>query len=323
MGTNWTQKLITLSVLLGTSPGTNQPPALNTGGTGISVGLNTNTISGLRTSVRIRDSGYFIETATVKVWGLTPSQQNQYNTLGMVYNIMPRNTLTISAGDAVNGMSAVTSGTIFDASPDYRAMPDVPFTFECNSILASAIAPAPAASFSGTVSVASVLAGMARQIKLGFQNAGVSATLTNAYYPGTIKQQIEAVCEHAGVSPAIISGTLWIWPRGGSRGAAGLTTPIVSPATGMIGYPRTTPQGIVVDTVFNPQIAVGGLIQVQSSLLAGLSVPGATTTSFTPPANGVWSVYKLDLALDSMVRNGQWMSTAYCYNPNFSRPFPS
>ena len=60
--------------------------------------------------------------------------------------------------------------------------------------------------------------------------------------------------------------------------------------------------------IFNPLVALGGKIQVTSSL-------GAST-------NKTWVVNKLDLALDSMMPGGQWMGTAHCYPSGFLSPPP-
>jgi hypothetical protein len=318
---SFTQKLITVTVQLANNPGTNQPNTFAEGSVpGQAAGSNTVTLSNSRTSVRIRNSGTFLQTATVKVWGLTPSLMNQLSTLGIVYNIVAKNLITINAGDNINGMPAAFSGTIMNAYADYRMMPDVPFVFECNGLLAGGIASVPAASFSGATDVATIMAGLARQAGLGFQNSGVSVQLSNPYFPGSINQQIDACARHAGISYGIVNATLNIWPKGGSQ-AAGLSVPIISPATGMISSPQLTQQGIVVDTLFNALIAYGGPVQVQSDVLSGvLSAQSVANSTFKTPANGVWAVYKLDHALDSLVRNGLWQSAVYAYNPNYPKP---
>ena len=90
---------------------------------------------------------------------------------------------------------------------------------------------------------------------------------------------------------------------GGSRNGS---APIVSPQTGMIGYPAYTAYGIMLKTIFNPSIGFGQQIQVQSSL---------------QPACGNWAVYGLDHALDEeMPDNGLWESDILAYNPKFPTP---
>ena len=320
-GASFTQKLIGITVQLANNPGTNQPSTFAEGSVpGQIAGGNTVTLSNSRTSVRIWNSGTFLQTATIKVWGLTPSLMNQLNTLGIVYNIVAKNTVTITAGDNINGMPAVFSGTIWSASGDYKSLPDVPFILECNGILASAIAPVSAAGFKGWTNVATIMSGMARQAGFGFQNFGVTGQLYNPHFRGTTNQQIDTCARHSGTMYSTANNVLAIWPKGSSQ-SAGLSIPIISPATGMIASPQLTPQGIVVDTLFNPLIGYGGLVQVQSDVLSGvLSAQSAANPTFNAPANGIWAVNKLDHALDSLVRNGQWKSTVYAWNPNYPKP---
>ena len=298
---SFVQRLIEVSVKLAGDPTTNQPATFAESGT------DTVTLSGSRTSVRIQNSGAPAgSTARVNVWGMTPSLMNQLATLGLVFNIVPRNTITIAAGDAGSKLATVFSGTITAGYGDYNAAPDVPFIFECNSGLADAVAPASPSSFTGAADVATIMSGFARQMNLGFENNGVTIQLSNPYFSGNVMTQMRACAEHANINAEIINGNvLAIWPKGGSR--TGGSMPLVSKDTGMIGYPAYTQQGIIVRTLFNPQIAFGGMIQVQSAL---------------QKASGQWAVQKLDLALDSLVPHGQWMSTIYGYNPKYPRPIP-
>jgi hypothetical protein len=81
------------------------------------------------------------------------------------------------------------------------------------------------------------------------------------------------------------------------------------PAGGMVGYPSYTQQGIMVKTVFDPRLTMGGQFKLETSL---------PQTS----KSGTWNVYKLDLALDEQVPNGEWSATAFGYNPQFPAPLP-
>lgn len=306
------RRLISASVSLAQSSGTSQPTTFAESG-GSSV-----TIQGSRTSVRISNSGSPADgRAQVKVWGMTPSLMNQLSTLGLVFNLVPRNTLTISAGDEDSGMSAVFSGTIYAAYGDYSGQPDVPFIFECLAGVADAVAPATPTSFAGSTDVANLMSGIARQMNLGFENNGVSATLTSPYLAGSLMVQARRVADAAGIEWGIVGGaTLAIWPRGGNRNTP--SVPVISPDTGMIGYPAFTQQGIIVRTLFDPQISFGSLVEVRSSVLSSIAQAqqGQQAASSFPSQ---WAVNKLDLALDSLLPKGQWMSTVHAYNPGYAK----
>jgi hypothetical protein len=318
---SFAQRLITVTVQLATNTQTNQPNSFSESGT------DTVALSGSRTSVRVENSGSPVDgQAQVKIWGMTPSLMNQLATLGLVLNLVPKNTLTISAGQLVNGvpqMATIFTGTIWAAYGDYEAMPDVPFIFECRSGGADSVISAPASSFPGSADVATMMSGFARQMNLGFENNGVNLQLTNAYFTGSNMVQARKCAESAGISWGIGGNTLAIWPKGSNRNTP--SVPTISKNTGMVGYPAFTQQGIIVKTLFNPLISFGSLVKVQSSLLSSIATAQAAQQSQqTFPTQ--WAVNKLDLALDSFLPKGQWLSTIYGYNPGYAKtiiPGPS
>jgi len=303
------KRIIEIDVQLAQNTQTNQP------NTFAESGGNSVTLKGSRTSVRIENSGAPADgRAQVKVWGMTPSLMNQLTTLGLVFNLVPKNTLTIKAGDERGSSAIVFTGTVWAAYGDYQAQPDVPFIFECLSGAADAVAATPPTSFPGAASVATMMSGFARQMNLGFENNGVNTTLPNSYFSGAAKIQAQKCAEQAGISWGVFNGnTLAIWPKGGNRNTPNI--PVISPANGMVSYPAFTQQGIIVKTLFDPMISFGSLIKVESSLLSGIAATKAAPETFPTQ----WAVNKLDLALDSLVPKGQWLSTIYAYNPNYAK----
>lgn len=300
---SFTQKLIELDISLGPDPSTNQPRQFSNGS-------NSVTLSGSRISVRIQNSGTPNgSNAQVDIYGLTPSLMNELSTLGMVFQLIPQNTLVIRVGDQTAGLATVFIGTILSAIGDYNQAPNVPMHFECQAGLINAVAPFKASSYPMPTDVGTIMSGLAHQMGYGFENNGVSVTLPPSYFSGSAEDQWQKVAKDAGIKAEIVPGeagslVLAIWPKGGSRGGA---APSVSPTTGMIGYPAYTQQGLLVKTIFNPQIAFGGKVNIQSSL---------------PKATGTWIILRLDHALDSLVKGGQWESSMWCFNPNFPLPTP-
>lgn len=314
------QRRIDAAIRLAPQTGTNQP------NTFVESGTDTVNIKNLRMSVRVQNSGAPAgNTAQLKIYGAAPSLMNQLATLGMVFNLVPKNTLTISAGDDAAGMSVIFSGTVVGAYGDYSSQPDVPFHFECLAGLADAVVPAAVSSFTGATSVVTIMQGLARQMGMGFENNGVDAQLSSPYFSGSLMVQAQKCADHAGIEWGIFNGnTLAIWKRGGNRSTPDV--PVISPATGMIGYPAFTQQGIVVSTVFNPQLSFGQLVKVQSSLLediAAVQKPQQMSNQNVAASGNVfpttWAINKLDLALDAQVPRGEWRSTVYAYNPNYAR----
>ena len=272
---------------------------------------DTVTLAGFRTSVRVENNGAPAgSNATIAIYGLAESIMNQLSTLGLIFNQIQRNTITVSAGDD-QGVTPVFGGTVNFAYPGYNRAPDVPFTFQCQTAYIDGIVPVPASSYPQPTDVATIMSGFARQLNLGFENNGVTVQLPASYFPGTLNQQWRAVAEHAHINAEIVDGNtkLAIWPIGGSRTSLqGQNIPLISKDTGMIGYPTFAPNGyMMVRTLFNPQIAFGSTVRVQSRILT---------------ANRTWVVQKLDLALDSLVPKGKWEASCYLYPQGFPAPPP-
>jgi hypothetical protein len=333
---SFAQRLITVTVQLAPNTGTNQPNTFQESGT------DTVTLSGSRTSVRVQNSGAPADcNAQVKIWGMTPSLMNQLSTLGLVFNLVPKNQLTIQAGTmgpgGVPNLATIFTGTVWAAYGDYSAQPDVPFIFECLSYAADAVVSVPPSSFPGSANVSDIMSGFARQMNLGFENNGVSGTLSNAYFSGAVKIQAQKCADAAGISWGLFGNVLAIWPRGGNRSTPDMPVIAPPPEGDMISYPAFTQQGIVVKTLFDPTISFGSLIQVKSSLLSGIvssqnanqggakslapsaALASSSLASAAATFPSVWAVNKLDLALDSLLPKGQWMSSVWAYNPNYSR----
>ncbi len=262
-------------------------------------GTNQVTVSGLRVSAMVQNAGSFSQaSAHVRIYGLRQSLMNQLSTLGKLPLALRNTSIAVSAGDAGGAMSLVYIGTIVDAWANMEAAPQV--CFEATAMVNGyfALKPVPPASYPGGASVAVILGNIATQMGLAFENNGVTAVLANQYLPGTLLDQLQRCVQAAGIEYVVENNVLAIWPRGGSRGG---TIPLISPATGMVGYPGYTRGGVVVRTLYSPSIRYGSLVKVQSDL---------------PAANGTWRVFNLSHALESETPNGQWFSTVQGVQPS-------
>lgn len=273
-------------------------------------GKDTVTLSGYRASAKIANSGAPSGSSLhLEVYGMTLSLMNQLSTLGMVVRLVPRDTVVVAAGDARKGMTTVFVGTIINAWADFQSAPNVPFYVEAQSGLGESVTVIPVSSYRGGTDVAQIMGTLARQMtgpdgKVGatLVNNGVTAQVANPYYDGSIMDQVKKVAAESGIGFDYSNGVLYIWPSGGTKGGA---VPVVSPETGMVGYPSFVSQGIQVRTRFNPSIVFMGTIKVESSL---------------DPANKVWGVFSLDHDLESMVPNGQWFTTIGGFDQKFDPP---
>lgn len=290
---------VTLQLAPGSGTGTAQPASFD------QAGSDTITISGTRTSVRIQNNGTPVgSTADVQIWGLSPDVMNKLYVLGMVFNLVPRNKIIISAGDEQSGLSPVFGGFVTQAYADFTGAPEVPLQMSCQAGLYDQVIPTQASSFNGPANVADIMAGFAKIMGLGFQNNGVDVTLTNSYYSGNVKSQMQKAADDANIVADFVDGgtTLAIWPKNGGRTTPQPVTIGPPPVGQMIGYPAFTQQSVIVRNVFDPRISYGQSVKIQTSVQPIASV-------------GEWVIIKMDVSLDAEVHNGKWEQMIYAWNP--------
>jgi hypothetical protein len=262
---------------------------------------NTITLTGLRVAISVNKAGQtgFTE-AQIRVFGMSLSDMNKLATLGTpLENQTRRNFIGVAAGSGDGATSIVFQGNIQQAWADMNGSPQVPFTVLAHDGGMLATKPVPATSYKGAVDVATVMARLAVQNQMTLENNGVSVILNNPNLWGSPRDQIASVATQANINYLIedmgaAGGKLVIWPKGGTRGGS---TVLLSPETGMVGYPAFWQAGIVVKTLYNPTILFGSRIEVKSELT---------------PACGFWSPANVTHDLESETPGGQWFTTLHC-----------
>lgn len=283
-------------------------------------GFNTVTLAGLRAEASIRKGGWpSMDAAEMRLYGVQPSVMNAVSTLGVPLPLVRHNnTLTIQAGDPTNGMTTIFSGYIQNAWQNFDAMPETMLQLVAYGGADAAVIPSNPTSYPGGADVATIMSGLAEQMGLAFENNGVQVQLSSPYFAGTALQQAQKCAKAAGIEmyidTATAPGTLAIWPKNGTRGGA---VPLISAASGMIGYPRFRDFGMDFSTVFNPSIRVGGTIRMQSTI--GTAVTYSDPANPTPDTivaggpNGLWYVNgPVVHDLSSQIPDGPWQSVVTC-----------
>ena len=225
------------------------------------------------------------------IYGMTLADMNSISTLGQIFGKQNKDKMDVYAGDSVSGMSHLYSGEIWTAYSDYQGGPNVPFHI---SAFAGAGAAAqivkPTSVNQKSVDVGGLMGQLAGQAGLSFENNGVSVNIAYPYLPGSARKQIQLLANHANIHFAIDRGILAIWPNNGSRSA----TATVSPTTGLVGYPSWAQEGIRLKMIYSPNLSVGGQITVSGSQIT--------------PANGTWTITRLEHSLQCLTPNGEWFS---------------
>jgi len=280
---------------------------LGTGSFG-ETGRNTVTVEGLRVQAHIIKTGATaMGEAQLRIHGLTPTLLNALTSIYTVTQLQRRNTIIVEAGDDVVGVRKVFEGGITVAQADLNQQPDSVLNIIAHAGLIFCVQPKSEGvdafigytSYPAPATVDTILSAMAPQMGLRFENNGVDKTLDTPYFKGAIREQVLAViaaasCEWNNGD----DGVLAIWPKGGHR-AKIVDVPIISPETGMIGYPAYSNLGLMVRTLFNPNIVFGGQIEVKSSI---------------PQANYRWNVYGLSYQLESETPGGAWLTEIHGFS---------
>lgn len=271
-------------------------------------GQDTVTLKGLRISATIDKAGSVsYQQLSMRVYGMPFDVMNRLSILGKYLIDARRNQVIVSAGDDEKGMSVCFTGTLTEGWVDTGSAPNVSFVVVAFSNYLDGMKAVPPTSFNGSADAASVVQGLAFQMQppYSMENSGVSAQIPYPYFPGSLRDQILAVASHADFEVDFDSTkrVVAIWPKGNSRGGEVLK---LSPETGLIGYPTFTDRGILVQTLYNPNITYGAELDVESPLRG----------------RGRWVSATVTHELESETPNGKWFTHTECSLLEHGRPLP-
>jgi hypothetical protein len=255
------------------------------------------TAQGLRAVAGIqRAAGRLGVQAQVKVWGLSMAQMNAYSSV-LSASIggagLGNFSLVISAGDLGDQLTEVMEGLIWNSFIDLGDAPDSSFNITVAPLFAAAD-PIAAQSQPGSQDVKTLIASLCAAGGLTLNPSSVKGRLRNQSTYGSVIDQVERVARAAGLSWKLEGSKLSIWARGGTVDDVVIAVgPDTEPR--MVGYPQYWEQGIIVTSLFNPEIQVGRQMAVTSTI---------------PKANGVWSIINVQDNLATMMDRGPWFTTA-------------
>lgn len=263
-------------------------------------GTNSNTLvlTGLRMSATVNAIQQRASELDLKIYGMLPADMNALTVMFFTISpqALPNNTVMLEANNG-DGWRQIFEGTIIAAQPEYGGAPDV--YFQIQGIVGGyhKLLSVPPLSFPGSVSAANIIEQLATQMGFVFENNGVTTQLSNPYLPGTAFDQFLQVVQACRIDWYIEGNTLAICPANALR--ANVPLVVLSPTSGLIGYPRIERFAtLVVNCLFNPGIIGGGNIQIQDSAI--------------PAANGMWNPISVTHTLESAKPDGAWFSQLQC-----------
>ena len=258
---------------------------------------DTITLQGFRATADIdKAGGMMMGTLRAKIYGVKQADMNSVTTLQWKPGSRIANTVEVYAIDG-SAETLVFAGNIVNAWGDYQNMPDVFLHIQAASAAAAALRPVQPRSFKGGVDVASVMAQIAHSMSFAFENNGVNVKLVDVYLPNTDLEQARDLAKAAGIGLWIDDKVLAITQT--PTTPRGTLIPLISPASGMVGYPTFDGYGVNARLLFNPAVQFGGRVKVESDVLR---------------ACGEWVVACIGHHLESEKAGGAWFSTVRLNN---------
>jgi len=249
------------------------------------------TLQGFRATADIdKAGGMMMGTLRAKIYGVKQADMNSVTTLQWKPGTLIPNTVEVYAIDgAVETL--VFAGNIVNAWADYQSMPDVYLHIQAQSAFFNALKAVPPRSFKGGVDVASVMAQIARDLGYVFENNGVNTQLTDIYLPNTGMEQAKDLARAAGCDLYLDDKILAITPPNVPRK---VLIPLISPASGLVGYPTFDGVGVNFQILFNPAVTFGGSIKLETDV---------------QQAAGEWVITSVGHRLESEKPGGAWFSS--------------
>jgi hypothetical protein len=267
------------------------------GANSIFPGTNSNTLvlEGMRVAARVQSVARLATQADIRIFGMKAADMDAL-TVAWANPPVVLDHLVILEADNGAGYVQVFKGTITEAQPDYPGMPNVSFNLLAVTGYFRKINPAEPTSYPASADIDTIAAGFAGQMDLSFVNGGAFGTLSEgAYFWGTLWDQLAQACDATNTDFYVFGDTLLITAAGAP--ATQEPSVILTPQSGLIGYPSYERSGLIVTAIFDPAFTCGTPLEIRSAV---------------PSATGRWYPYSLTHFLEAKMPRGQWLSQMQC-----------
>lgn len=250
------------------------------------------TLEGFRTQCIIDLTGQMISMSRIemRIFGMAAETMRKFMTERLFPLAVRGDVLTVMAGDDQKGIHQAFEGTVLSAVPNFNSQPDSSFDIVAQAGYIEQIRPAGANSYQGSEDAATIIAAIAKQMGYAFINNGVTAKLADQYLHGTLMNQLSTVVEATNIVCTMNNGVIAIFPN---NGAVGDDEYLISPQTGLVGYPTITRIGIDVAVQFDPDLQMGAKVRVESSF---------------PGTSGIWYVQNMRHELSTEDPDGRFFT---------------
>lgn len=239
----------------------------------------------------INGNGAISPSANIQIYGLAMDKMAklmriQWNTMSAILN-----TILIEAGDEGSELTRVYEGNITFAKIDMSNVPNAFLNIESQAAIVHALKPVEPIPFVNDFDAAEMIRIIAENyMGYEFENNGASHIIADGgTYRKTYLSMIQEIAQAADFDLYIEQGKIAVCPRGGARN---IRVPVISPKTGLIGYPVPDVRGVSFKALYDPLIKFGGVVKIQDSII-----------SF---CNGDWRIYGTTVTLEANQENGAW-----------------
>ena len=253
---------------------------------------NSLSSSGLRVSFNsVYGYGAVMPSAQIRIYGLPLETMNKlfrvrWNTLGALKNM-----IKVEAGEQGKQLIKVFEGSITEATIDFSGAPDVSLVIRSQSSALEYLLPKAPVTYSGQRDAADIIKVICEEISYQFENNGATARCDNVTLEGTALGKIRSLCDRHSFDLYIEQGLVSITQKNGSRN---IKVPVITPKTGLIGYPEPNIRGVSFKCFYDPLLKFGGLCKIKDSIVEN--------------CNGDWRIYGMQVHLESNTPNGNWFS---------------
>ena len=259
-------------------------------------GNNRISSTGLAVSTSLAyGNGAITPTAQITVYGLPMDKmlklmRVQWNTMQALLN-----TVRIEVGNEGENLSIAYEGNITQATIDANAAPNIPLiiTSQMAMVEKSKVAPPYTVGKDVSIDVADVVEALCIVMGYEFTNDGVEHIITDTTLEGSDLEKIQKLAIICDFDLYVDQKLISICKKGAART---VKIPVISPSTGLIGYPVPDIKGVAFSCMYDPMIKFGGIVTIQNSAIT--------------VCNADWRLYGFTAQLEANIPNGKWQIDA-------------
>lgn len=259
-------------------------------------GNNRISSTGLAVSTSLAyGNGAITPTAQITVYGLPMDKmlklmRVQWNTMQALLN-----TVRIEVGNEGESLSIAYEGNITQATIDANAAPNIPLiiTSQMAMVEKARVTEAYTIEKDVTIDAANIVEELARGMGYEFTNNGVEHIITDTTLEGSDIEKIQKLAIICDFDLYVDQKLIAICKKGTART---IKIPIISPSTGLIGYPVPDIKGVAFSCMYDPTIKFGGIVTIQDSAIT--------------VCNADWRLYGFTAQLEANIPNGKWQIDA-------------